>query len=501
MGDVNDSSPRGRGGRGRGGPRDRRPDRGGRGKDRGLGDRITQALRAGQGNVVSSRFTGKNDEDFGASVRVLGLKESKAGKTNSDGGLKTLIEFIQRKASKFPPESTIKVKQSRFDGDWLILNASPEDAAKVVMLNGFSFAGQKLVIQAMEPGVEYKEKEKKKKELSEEAKETLNKIRGVLEERYVVSDKLLNLSALGQDQKLVEMGFFDTTHTVGKLFPVMMVECNNIFTEPAKKVEYVPSVSLARNAISNVSLVNDLADTFPGLENLDLEFNQIQDLRGLDAWRHKFRMLQRLRLNGNPITDIPSDYKEKLKEWFPRLHVLNDVQIRTEDEVALSIDRANIAEDVTPIPIGDWDFRDVGNVAQDFVPAFIDLYDSDRNALADRFYDDQSVHSISVNNRAPRRAEQQQEVVPPWDDYLQKSRNLAKIHHLPARMSRTHTGTADIKHFWSTLPPSKHPDLQSQREVDRRLPRSSGSSGCRSCQRSSESSRRHRAHHINTRRI
>lgn len=209
----------------------------------------------------------------------------------------------------------------------------------------------------MQPGTVYKEK----KELSEEAKETLKSIRSVLEERYVVEDTLLNLSALGQDEKLVKMGFFEDTHTVGKLFPVMMVVCNDIFTEPEKKVEFVPSISLARNAISNVSMVNDLADTFPDLINLDLEFNQIQDLRGLDVWRHKFRKLERLRLNGNPITDIPSDYKERLMEWFPKLHVLNDIQIRSEGEVALAVERAKIAEDITPIPIGDWDFRDVAN--------------------------------------------------------------------------------------------------------------------------------------------
>lgn len=210
---------------------------------------------------------------------------------------------------------------------------------------------------AMEPGVDFTEK----KELSEEAKETLRNIRAVLEERYAVAEKVLNLSLLGQDEKLRKMGFFEETHTVGKLFPVMMVVCNDIFTEPEKKVEFVPSVRLARNAIHNVSMVNDLADTFPDLQNLDLEDNQIQDLRGLDSWRHKFRNLERLRLNGNPITTIFSDYKDRLMEWYPKLYKLNDVQIRSEGEVALAVERAKIAEDVTPIPIAGWDFRDMAN--------------------------------------------------------------------------------------------------------------------------------------------
>lgn len=228
-------------------------------------------------------------------------------------------------------------------------------------MNGFSFAGQKLEIQAVQLGVEYKEANEAKKELSEEAKETLKAVRGLLEERYVIDDRLLNLSALGQDEKLVTMGFFEDTNTVGKLFPVMMVVCNDIFTEPEKKVQFVPSISLARNAITNVSMVNDLAETFPDLQNLDLEFNQIQDLRGLDTWRHKFRNLERLRLNGNPITNTTSDYKDRLMEWYPKLHFLNDIQIRSPGEVALAVERAKIAEDITPIPVAGWDFRDVTN--------------------------------------------------------------------------------------------------------------------------------------------
>lgn len=421
---------------------------------------VNRGLQAGMGNLVASRVADRN-EDRSASVRILVLKDGKASKTHKDGGVKLLKAFIERKASHLTPRTAVRIKESHFEGDWLVLKASPEDAAKIVLLNGFSFAGQKLSIMAMEPGVDYTEK----KELSEEAKETLQSIRAVLEKRYVVGDKLLDLSCLGQDEKLLKMGFFEETNTVAKLFPVMMVVCNEIFTEPEKKSEYVPSVSLAKNAICNVTVVDDLTETFPDLQNLDLADNQIQDLRGLDSWRHKFRSLERLRLNGNPITTQKfQDYKDRLMEWYPKLHVLNDVQIRTEAEVALAVEQAKTAEDLTPIPIAVWDFRDVANVAQDFLPPFIALYDSDRDALADKYYDDQSILSISVNNRAPRRAEQSKEPVAPWDAYIQKSRNLAKITHLPARMSRTHVGANDIKTFWSTLPSTKHPPFNTEKD-------------------------------------
>lgn len=239
------------------------------------------------------------------------------------------------------------------------MNTTPEDAARIITISGFAFAGQKLTIQAMDPDHKYTEE---KQELSEEAKETFAKIKGVLEGLYRPDAKLLDLTALGQNEQLINMGFFQETHTVSKLFPAMMVVCNQIFTKPEDKEEYVPSVLLASNAISNVSMVSDLAETFPDLQNLDLSHNQIQDLRGLDVWRHKFRKLEHLRLNGNPITDVvPSDYKEKLMEWYPRLRFLNDVEIRSPGEIALAIDQTKAAENITPIPIGDWDFRDVGS--------------------------------------------------------------------------------------------------------------------------------------------
>lgn len=71
---------------------------------------------------------------------------------------------------------------------------------------------------------------------------------------------------------------------------------------------------------------------------------------------------------------------------------------------------------------------------------------------------------MSVNNRSPRRVEAHKEPVASWGAYLPKSRNLAQITHLPARMSRTHVGPKDIKAFWNALPPSKHPDLETEKE-------------------------------------
>lgn len=103
MGDIT-----GAGARGRGAPRGPRGGRTGRGN---RGDNIARALQSGQGRVIDSRMRGRNDEELSARVRVLGLKDSKAAASNRDGGLKLLLEFIQKKAGSRPPKTPVRVKQ------------------------------------------------------------------------------------------------------------------------------------------------------------------------------------------------------------------------------------------------------------------------------------------------------------------------------------------------------------------------------------------------------
>jgi len=81
-----------------------RGNRGGRGRlpaSRGAGrasSRVTQNVRdyagdrVGQGNGSKAQFNRKT-------LKILGLRDSKAA-TNPDGGLRNLLEFLERKASK-----------------------------------------------------------------------------------------------------------------------------------------------------------------------------------------------------------------------------------------------------------------------------------------------------------------------------------------------------------------------------------------------------------------
>ena len=235
-----------------------------------------------------------------------------------------------------------------------------------------------------------------------------------------------------------------------------MVVCDGLFDSWKAKRDAIVSVSLAGNGLSNLTSVTALAQTFPDLRNLDLSANNFADLKGLESWRWKFRNLENLVLTGNPLEAQMSDYNVELLKWYPKLLTLNGVQIRTAEQVAAATEAAN-----SPIPISGPDFRDVAGVGENFVRQFIPLYDTDRAALLSTFYDAQTLFSLSVNMHAPRDRDHSTSV-PPWAAYTQYSRNLTKINHLNARMTRRYCGAQNIQPVWTNLPPTRHPDLSTQ---------------------------------------
>ena len=347
-------------------------------------------------------------------------------------------------------------------GDSVIITASPEDIAQIQKLNNFTFAGTSLAVQSCEPAslpLSAKSGEKKKEGPSPGVQETKDRIQAVLARRYDPGLKLLNLSALGRDPDLVQMGMFEENKTSSKLFPALMAVCDGLFKTRQEKVDAIDSVTLADNELVDLAMVFRLAQTFPDLKNLDLSRNKFSDTKSLDSWKTKFRHLERLLLKDNPIEKLSPTYHVDVTKWFPTLRFLNDTQVRTLEEIAAATAAAEAAK--SPIPITGPDFRDVAQVGENFVLQFISLYDSDRTALLTNFYDTQSIHSISVNMSAPRDPEHST-AIPPWADYTKYSRNLVKITHPGPRMSRRFRGVKDIQPVWSSLPPTRHPDLQTQ---------------------------------------
>lgn len=325
-------------------------------------------------------------------------------------------------------------------------------------LHDFKFAGATLAIERIDDKAAASAF-KSGESMSEEAKATQEKIRGILSTRYDVDLKLLNLSALGQDPGLLEMGMFGAQNRISKMFPVLMVVCDKLFTSAQQKRDAIVSVTLTDNELDSISNVTMLAQTFPDIQNLDLSRNKFSEIRQLEGWRWKFRKLHNLRLLENPIDSSPT-YKTDLLKWYPQLQILNDIQVRSPAEIEAAA-QAKKAAKVSPIPIAGPDFRDVNGIGENFVRQFFPLYDSDRGSLASSLYDADSVHSISVNVSAPR-SEDQAKTTHSWSAYIRQSRNLLKITTPAARQSRTFKGVEAIKGLWIDLPPTRHPNLSTE---------------------------------------
>jgi nuclear RNA export factor len=342
-------------------------------------------------------------------------------------------------------------------GDSVFITASPEDIAEIAKLDKFSFAGATLSISALDPpSPQRTSRDEGKHGVSQAATETKEKFKAILAGRYDGNIKLLNLSALAQDPGLVEMGLgaFDGKVT-SKLFPAMMVVCDQMFSTWQEKRDAIVSVSLASNGLDNVRHVTALASTFPNLKNLDLSANSLSNLKSIESWRWKFRHLENLVLTDNPITTEPN-FNVELMKWYPKLQQLNGIQVRTPEQIAATMEAAN-----SPIPISGPDFRDVSQVGENFVRQFFGSYDNDRAALLSNYYDAQSLFSIAINMTAPRDREHPT-AIPPWGQYTKHSRNLKKYTTPNARFNRRYKGIQAIQITWSDFPATRHPDINTQ---------------------------------------
>ncbi|KAL7628720.1 nuclear mRNA export, poly(A)+RNA binding protein [Parahypoxylon ruwenzoriense] len=384
-------------------------------------------------------------------LRVEGLKSSKAA-GNEGGGLKELLIFLERKAQAVGKTTRpVRIKKSQINGDFVYITASKEDSEEILKLNGFAFAGSVLTITETSEGLA----PVGETSMSSSALEIKDQLRSVLSVRYDVGAKLLNLSSLGEDPGLNKMGFFSGQSTPEKMFRALMAVCDGLFKTPQEKQDAVISIGLSNNNIDDVLQIMALTDTFPDLINLDLSQNQFKDLKGIQKWRHRFRNLQTLLLNDNPIEMLNPNYKAEITSWFPKLQNLSGIQVRTPEQVAAE----EAASRPTPIPQYGVDFRDINRVGEGFIREFMPMYDADRQNLAAKYYDDQSTFSISVNSQSPHPPDIQP---PAWGAYIRFSRNHTKITHTHPRLQRIFTGTNLIRNAWQQLPPTRHPDLAAE---------------------------------------
>lgn len=383
-------------------------------------------------------------------VRVHGLKESKLGADKH--GVTKLLTWIEKKGSE-RSKGKVRILKNWHLGDDVIIKVPKVQSEAILNLNGFSFAGGKMEITQHDDDEEGGVGQASKNPVTSEVRNTLQTVLG---SRYSAEHKLLNLESLATDAELVNLGAFNTRELAMKTFTGLMVVCDGIFKTAKDKQNAIESISLANNSIVDVKEVESVATTFPHLKNLDMRKNSVASFTALASWRGKFRYLEAILLDENPIVAAEPTYQTTLLNWFPRLQNINGIQVRTKEEVerlaALPMEKA--------IPQNGFDFRDINNIAENFLVEFFAAYDQDRQALAARLYDDTSRFSIAVDTGSVIDASSPAPL--PWSTYLRASRNLAKVTVPNSRVQRLYTGAAVITELWRTLPATVHPSIKDE---------------------------------------
>lgn len=372
---------------------------------------------------------------------------------DSDRGQKSLEIWLTKGMNKrlgTAVKRQAQLKKTRREGDVLFVYVHELDSKALSKLNGFKWAGVDLTIERTD-GWNHQQQPQ---QLSEGSMMLKQLFRDLLERRYNMDTKLLDLSALYEDPALQHL---KADMQAAKFFAALMRVLQQSFETPDDLYAAVQSVSLANNNLENVDKVKDLSYALPKLQNLDLSNNQFQRLDALDLWRRRFRDLRHLIVTGNPFVQNEPDYAKELVGRYPNLRILNDLQVRTDEDVA----RRRTTRDL-PLPIKGPLFVDQGEVVVNFVTQWFAGFDNDRLGLVQAFYDDNSRFSLVINGSAPRDpagfADESQE----WGVYMKYSRNLKKVSGLGSRMGKSYRTAAAIAKLFQDLPLTQHPDLMTE---------------------------------------
>ncbi|KAI5306321.1 nuclear mRNA export, poly(A)+RNA binding protein [Ascosphaera pollenicola] len=378
-------------------------------------------------------------------ISIRGWRDGQAA-LDADGGVKRLISFIEKKASpRNNAGRPIKITKWRKEGDALIVSVRSDQAHSVNRINGYEFIGDKLSIKMLSDNTATASQQPEYE--SQSTADIKVKMTLFLNRRYLPETKALDLSQLRKDPGLIEMGMFESPTTEAKVFPALMKVCELTYESIEKRSEAIKSITLAFNELNNVTTVTTLSQTFPQLLNLNLSNNNISTFDDLIAWRWKFRDLDSLDLSNNPISTNPA-FKDTLMKWYPKLRSLNQVMVRTAEEVA-AINR-------TPIPVVGPSFRDENQIAENFIKGFFVGFDTDRENIVRGIYDTRSTFSLNVNTTLPKALQGESSG---WEHYIRKSRNLMRLNSPAARLTRMYTGAEQIMEAWKSLPTTRHPNI------------------------------------------
>ena len=348
----------------------------------------------------------------------------------------------------FEAKNLTNFMQHKMEGDALIIAVAPEDADQFTELDNINFVDSKLRIVRVEKLAALE------KNAECDTPNTVAVLNEVINGRYNIGQKTLDLSNLGTDQLLNNIKIFDSEARTQKFFPALMKLCETFFGNESERAEAVLKVDMRHNNLEDVRLVQTLADTFPKIKVLDLSDNRFS-MKGLELWRSRFKFLEEIVMSGNPL-EQESNYMDIITTWYERLQKINGVQVRT---VAGAVPDAHTT---LPLPILVSSFQDEGFVGENFVKQFFPTYDYDRIACINAYYDAKSTFSLSINTSAPRYPNSRSTKAVGWDSYFKKSRNLIRVTQLPAKISRLYTGAESIRDSWVKFPVTRHPSLSSE---------------------------------------
>ena len=337
------------------------------------------------------------------------------------------------------------VVQYYLEGDSLVIFVAPEDADEFTKMDNISFIDSNLRIIAEKTAALEKNAEL-------DTPNTVAVLHEVINRRYNIDLKLLDLSNLGNDPLLSNIGIFDSEARRHKFFPALMRICDTFFGEAFEKQETVLNISMRRNDLEDLNLVSTLATTFPKAKALDLSENRLS-MKGLEIWRPRFNLLEEIVLTGNPL-EQEANFMETITKWFARLQKINGIQVRS---AAAAVEPET--HSTLPLSILVSSFQDEGFVGENFIKHFFPTYDLDRIACINAYYDAKSTFSLSINTSAPRDSNSQSTKAAGWDAYIKRSRNLIKVTQLPAKISRLYTGAESIRDAWVKFPATRHPSL------------------------------------------
>ncbi|KAJ3406968.1 Protein kinase, partial [Chytridiales sp. JEL 0842] len=397
-------------------------------------------------------------------VSIRGWKNAGRG----DPGI--VLDFLRNKI-----EGTLDVVSTRVVAEDLLVKVrSVGEATNLQRLSGVRFSGAKLSIRIMGrlPASTSDSNIPQTQSNTSNVKHpsSIETLTAILRSRYNPSIKFLNLSALESDPTMLShpslSGFGSDYNDTLKIGPVICKLIGELFPD-------VQTISFESNRLSTLKCFASLPKWAPLLQNLSFRDNLIGSFAAVEGLKlgGETPNLRELFFVGNPIWEREknkpggeAEYRRKIKDMFPSLQVLDQMDFEEEISFGLPTDTLSTAGNAFP-ETEKGAFMDTpvsADMVQDFIRRFFPLFDKNRGALMD-LYADNATFSVSVNTMprrgggsgsGPDRGGKRREYFDKWMSY---NRNHVTTKDLSKRLSLLASTPSAIIQVFGKLPVTEHP--------------------------------------------